>query len=245
MQVPLLLKAGVTPCTLEFIDAPCFNAVVEAGLARGMERILHEATRAFLLIEVDGSAEQVEKDTGIVLDVCKSSGMLKSKMTGDPDEREKLWVLRRSIHGALTRLCSEWMEEDISVPPAAIPVMLEKLSALSVDENVRILSFGHYADGNIHLNVSESDGPLSPQRAEVVKGKIYAETVKLGGKIAAEHGIGLVKKKYLGMNIDQATLDFAVELKKMIDPSGILNPGKVFPDTVWDSELPDKDQSES
>lgn len=231
--VPLLMKTGVTPCTLEFMDAPCLKAVQDMGFAEGMEQILHEKTQAVLLIEVDGSVAEVEQDAKIVLETCEAAGMLKYTMTGDMKEREKLWLLRRSIHGALMGLCSQWMEEDISVPPAAIPKMLEKLQALSLDENLRIICFGHYADGNIHLSVSEADAPLSPERAEMAKIKIFTETIKLGGRIAAEHGIGLDKKEYLGLNMDTATLDFALEIKKMIDPKGILNPGKIFPEKLW------------
>ncbi|MBU0462896.1 MAG: FAD-binding protein [Proteobacteria bacterium] len=231
--VPLLLKTGVIPCTLEFIDAPCLKAVQDMGFAHGMEQIIHEKTKALLLIEVDGSVAEVERDAKIVLKICETSGMLKFNMTRDIEERKRLWLLRRSIHGALMGLCSKWMEEDISVPPAAIPQMLEKLEALSLDENLRILCFGHYADGNIHLSVSEADAPLSPERAEIMKRKIFTETIKLGGRIAAEHGIGLVKKEYVGLNLDNSTLDFAMEIKKMIDPRGILNPGKIFPEQVW------------
>lgn len=131
------------------------------------------------------------------------------------------------------RLCPKWLEEDISVPPAAIPAMLGRLEALALRENLRILCFGHYADGNIHLSVSEKLSPLSPERAGAVKKEIFSETVKLGGRIAAEHGIGSVKNEYLGLNLNDATLNLALGIKKMLDPKGILNPGKIFPQQVW------------
>ena len=232
--VPLLLKSGVVPCTLEFIDAACLQAVLACGIGDELEQQIHGDTKAMLLIEVDGSAHEVERDAAMVLKICKESGMLSCRLARDPDERERLWQVRRSIHGALMGLCPQWLEEDICVPPASIPVMLDKLQRLAGAKNLRILCFGHYADGNIHLSVSEADAPLTPERALVVKKEIFSETVKLGGRIAAEHGIGSVKKEYLGFNLDEPTLNLAMGVKKMLDPRGILNPGKIFPQQIWD-----------
>jgi glycolate oxidase len=231
--VPLLLKSGVVPCTLEFIDATCLQAVRDMGVADGGELEIHELTNAMLLIEVDGSAYEVDRDAGRVIKICEATGMLSVRLARDPEEREKLWQIRRSIHGALTGLCPKWLEEDISVPPASIPLMLDKLQALAGLENLRILSFGHYADGNIHLSVSESDGPLTPEREKAVKKEIFSETMKLGGRIAAEHGVGSAKNEYIGLNLDTATLNLALGIKKMLDPQGILNPGKIFPRQIW------------
>lgn len=236
--VPLLLKSGTIPCTLEFIDSPCLAAVQGTGTAEGLELKIPDATQAMLLIEVDGSAAEVDRDAGIVHTICARSGMLSFHLAGTEAEREKLWQIRRSIHGAIMGLCPKWLEEDISVPPAAIPGMLDILQALALRENLRILCFGHYADGNIHLSVSEADAPLSLERAGVLKKEIFSETVALGGRIAAEHGIGSVKKEYLGLNLDDATLNLALQIKKMLDPLGILNPGKIFPGQVWKTAYP-------
>jgi glycolate oxidase len=231
--VPLLLKSGVIPCTLEFIDSTCLQAVQDMGIAGGFEKQIHKETKAMLLIEVDGSVYEVDRDAAIVHKICEQSGMLSLSLAQDEAERERLWQVRRSIHGAIMGICPQWLEEDISVPPASIPVMLDKLQELAIRENLRILSFGHYADGNIHLSVSEANSPLTPERTKVVKKEIFLETTKLGGRIAAEHGIGSVKNEYLGLNLDDATLNLALGIKKMLDPKGILNPGKIFPEQVW------------
>ncbi len=231
--VPQVLKSGVVPCTLEFIDAACLKAVLDMDPLQSSEHQIHDETRAMLLIEVDGSTREVDRDAQTILDICRRSGMLSFRLARTAKERESLWRVRRSIHGAIMGLCAKWLEEDISVPPASIPLMLDKLQDLAQRENLRILCFGHYADGNIHLSASEQTGPLTPERARMVKDRIFAETVKLGGRIAAEHGIGMAKKEYLGLNLDDATLDFAIKIKQMVDPRGVLNPGKVFPDQVW------------
>ncbi|MFO7990314.1 MAG: FAD-linked oxidase C-terminal domain-containing protein [Desulfotignum sp.] len=232
--VPMLLKTGVTPCTLEFIDRFCLEAVKKTGLSDPVASLISSDTGAMLLIELDGDSDAVAKEAATVRQICGQCGATGIHSAKNPAEREQLWEVRRSIHGALAGLCLHWLEEDIAVPPASIPEMLEKLTALAREQHLRILSFGHFADGNIHLSVSEADAPLSPQRAGEVTQRIFSLTKDLGGRIAAEHGIGLAKKEFLDVNLDDATLDLAFQIKKMIDPHGILNPGKIFPQHLWD-----------
>ena len=236
--VPLLLQNGVTPCTLEFIDHDCLEAVTRMLSRDGADLQIHGDTGAMLLIELDGPAGDVDRDAAVVREICAASGMLSFRTARTPEERDVLWHARRSIHGAIMGLCPEWLEEDISVPPAAIPAFLDRLARLADDENLRILSFGHYGDGNIHLSISEKQAPLAPERAEVVRKAVFEETVALGGRIAAEHGIGSMKKEYLDMNLNEAALNLAVGIKKLLDPRGVLNPNKVFPRHVWDRGFP-------
>lgn len=236
--VPRVLKSGITPCTLEFIDAACLDAVRAVGIMGDSEDFVHPDTRAMLLMEVDGRAADVGRDADLIREICGDLGMLSFKMAESETERESLWHIRRSIHGALGVLCEEWLEEDISVPPAAIPDMLDALQTLAVAEDLRIPCFGHYGDGNIHLNAAEMDGPFSPERAAEIKKAIFAKTVEMGGCIAAEHGIGLAKKEYLSLNLSAPTLALALQVKQMLDPKGLLNPGKVFPRALWDQAYP-------
>jgi glycolate oxidase len=230
----MLLKTGVKPCTLEFIDRFCLEAVKKTGLSDPVASLISSDTGAMLLIELDGDSDAVAREAATVQQICSQCGATGIHSARNPAEREQLWEVRRSIHGALAGLCPHWLEEDIAVPPASIPDMLEKLAALAREQHLRILSFGHFADGNIHLSVSEADAPLSPQRALEVTQRIFSLTNALGGRIAAEHGIGLAKKEFLGVNLDDATLDLALQIKKLLDPHGILNPGKIFPRKVRD-----------
>jgi glycolate oxidase len=235
--VPMLRLTGVRPCTLEFIDRFCLEAVRKTGLSDPGTSLISSDTGAMLLIELDGDKDAVAKEAASVRQICGQCGAIGIHLARNPAEREQLWEIRRSIHGALAGLCSHWLEEDIAVPPASIPEMLEKLADLARVQRLRILSFGHFADGNIHLSVADAAAPLSPQRAGEVTHQIFSLTKSLGGRIAAEHGIGLAKKEYLGVNLDDATRDLALQIKNMLDPCGILNPGKVFPQKIWDRKF--------
>lgn len=227
--VPEIFKAGVIPCTLEFIDANCLEAVRKAGLMETGKEFIHDDTRAMLLVEVDGKISQVTEDIRCIRQICEAFGILSIEQAETRDDREHLWHVRRSIHGALVFISDQWMEEDISVPPAAIPKMLSALGRLSKEKNLIIPCFGHYGDGNIHLSAAGINTPLSPARETEIRRDIFTLAVDMGGRIAAEHGIGIAKKDFIGLNLDNDTQSFARQLKTMLDPKNLLNPGKIFP----------------
>ncbi len=227
--VPQIFKAGVVPCTLEFIDGTCLDAVEKAGFMTPCRALIHKETRAMLLIEVDGTPSHVAEDIQRIKQICTTLGVLSLGQAETRQERDHLWHVRRSIHGALTCISSQWMEEDIAVPPAAIPDMLTALDQLAQQEQLILPSFGHYGDGNIHLSATGVDGPLSASREMAIRQNIFSLTVALGGRIAAEHGIGTAKKDFIDLNLNSDTLSFARQLKTLLDPHTLLNPGKIFP----------------
>ena len=157
--VPKILQSGVVPCTLEFIDKTCLDALRQSGLMAGCQDLVPEKALAMLLIEVDGRALQVKADAEEIEAICKHSGMLSFSRAASTDDRERLWQVRRSIHGSLAVLSSDWMEEDICVPRAVIPDILEALEELAERESLVIACFGHYGDGNIHLNATGKNRP--------------------------------------------------------------------------------------
>ena len=222
--VPDILQRGLTPSTLEFMDKHVIRAV-DSFLETGF----YSNAEAALLIEVDGRSQEVETGIDEIARVCRANHALDVLVAKDDRERENLWEARRSIHQALEALPFEWEEEDISVPRASIAAMVARLEEISRKWDVEIVCFGHFGDGNIHINLAHRGGSDGIDRQKKAREEILRSAVAMEGRIAAEHGIGLVKRNEIGWNLDEPTLSQLVELKRFFDPAGILNPGKVFP----------------
>jgi glycolate oxidase len=225
--VAQIIKKGIVPTTLEFMDRHCIQAV-----ARYRDSGLPVGAGALLLIEVDGKRREIAVDLERVRTVCQSGGALAIDIAADQAGQEELWQSRRSVHAALTQLRPTWEEEDISVPVARIPDMVRRLEEIGTELNVLVVSFGHAGDGNIHVSIAAKDENMPPGGMDRARDAILKATVALEGRIAAEHGIGLVKRNRIGWNLDENTLSLMRRIKRMLDPRGILNPGKIFPSGI-------------
>ena len=139
---------------------------------------------------------------------------------------------RQSISPSLTRVRPNKLGEDISVPREAIPEVVRRIQEISNQRNLPIVIFGHISDGNLHPNIlfDQSD-PEEMERVELASGDIFESAIALGGTLSGEHGIGLLKQKYLHLDIQDETLEVMRTIKKALDPHNILNPGKIFPET--------------
>jgi glycolate oxidase len=118
---------------------------------------------------------------------------------------------------------------DIAVPIDNLSTILKKLNKLSIESKIPIICFGHAGDGNIHVNILVSKGieEEKKQGFEIVK-KIFELTVSMGGVISGEHGIGITKKPYIDIQLDRKHIELMQALKRVFDPKGIMNPGKIF-----------------
>lgn len=223
--VSALTAAGVVPATLEFMDQASINCV-EDYLGLGLDR----AAGGLLLIETDGSAAQARAEAGAALDLCRDNGAKEARRAGTESETEAMWRARRAISPALSRVASGKLSEDIVVPRSRIPEMLQRLSTISAGHDLQIISFGHAGDGNIHVNVmyDKNEAGRAAAAEETVR-DILAAALDLGGTISGEHGIGTTKKAFIEMEIKPGVLDLMKRIKKVFDPDGIMNPGKVFP----------------
>ena len=223
--VSAIIGRGIVPTTLEFLDNASLKAVerfARVGLPAEAE--------AFLLIEVDGDADSIDGPMARVQRVCEQNGALEIKLAKENADQEELWRARRAVSPALRSISRFKMNEDIVVPRSKIPDIIERIQAAADTYSLPIVNFGHAGDGNIHVNVmagpgGEADIPKMKQAAA----DIFQATVALGGRISGEHGIGLAKQPYIGLNLDPPTLALSRLLKKTLDPNNILNPGKIFP----------------
>ncbi|MBT6611378.1 MAG: glycolate oxidase subunit GlcD, partial [Deltaproteobacteria bacterium] len=136
--------------------------------------------------------------------------------------------IRRSISPALSGLPIQGDGEDIVVPRTRIPDIIKKMEHICDQYGLYAINFGHAGDGNLHVSLVEKNGPVAAEKVAAASTEILKETVRLEGRIAAEHGIGIVKKEKIGLNIDPPTLDLMKNFKRTLDPNHILNPGKIF-----------------
>jgi glycolate oxidase len=222
--VSKIVSTKIIPRTLEFMDREAIIAVENfkpVGLPQDVE--------AILLIELDGHPAAITKEAEKIVDICQNLGA-EIEMAEDENARDNLWAARRAISPALYHIKPTKINEDIVVPRNMVPEMLKRLRKLSEESGIKIVNFGHAGDGNIHVNIMVDKA----DKEEYVKGlslveQIFKDTLSLGGTISGEHGIGLTKAGYIGMEISKPELEIMEAIKKVFDPKNILNPGKIFP----------------
>jgi len=192
---------------------------------------LPEGTGSALLLEVDGAEGQVVREADLLTEVCRARGAIEVRRASDAHGRDELWTLRGSISPALRRLAPVKLNEDIVVPRSRLADMFDFLADLSGRRNVRIVTFGHAGDGNIHVNIMISgEDADETRRAEEAVGEVFRKTVEMGGTISGEHGVGISKAPFLEMEVGPLGVAVMKRLKGCFDPNGILNPGKIFLD---------------
>jgi glycolate oxidase len=219
-----IMASGVLPRALEFVDEAALKAV-EGYLKED----LSQGASAMLLAEVDGPAESTAREEDRIAEIMMRTGAARVNRAGSDQEREHLWKARRSISPALYAIKPKKLNEDIVVPRSRIAESLQGIAAIAEQYGLLIVNFGHAGDGNIHTNImfDEADMP----KAEAAVREIFAATLRLGGSITGEHGIGLSKASYLPMELGQDTIAAMKKIKRALDPNNILNPGKIFLET--------------
>jgi glycolate oxidase len=223
-SVSRITSSSVIPRALEFMDNESIRAVENYGSFG-----LPADAEALLLIEVDGPRAAVKEEAEKIASICKSLGGNVS-IAEDIFSKQRIWDARRAISPALYRIRPTKINEDIVVPRGRIPDMLRALREIAEKNDLIIANFGHAGDGNIHVNVmTDKDDEGEYRRARESVRDIFEATLQLGGTISGEHGIGLTKKQYVGMELSDTSIEIMKKIKNVFDPKGILNPGKMFP----------------
>ena len=162
--------------------------------------------------------------------ICRECGALTVTQARNRSEADAMWRARRAISPALFKVAGGKMNEDIVVPRSCIPDMITRIEEIGSRLGVTIISFGHAGDGNIHVNVMYDNTSEEQETAakNAVK-EIFISTLEMKGTLSGEHGIGVTKSAYIGMEIEPAELALMKRIKLVFDPDNILNPGKIFP----------------
>jgi glycolate oxidase len=225
--VNAVFMAGFTPCALEFMER---DALDWASRFTGSAVAIPDEVRAHLLIELDGNdADALYRDAEAIAELVQGYGAMDVLLADDEAQKSRLWNLRRKV-GEAVKSHSIYKEEDTVVPRAELPALLRKVKELGVRYGFRSVCYGHAGDGNLHVNIVKEGMNDRAWKEELPKAirELFTEVVRLGGTISGEHGIGLVQKSYLDIAFAPAALEVQKNIKRIFDPKGILNPGKIF-----------------
>jgi len=223
-----ILKRGILPNTLEYMDQTALHVVREY-----LSLELPQSTRALLMVEVDGdensTEEQGKKFLGMLADRRTYPGILEVRQAHNEKEVDDLWKARRSISPATYKLRPHKISEDVVVPKTKIPQLVDFTEKLSRELGIIILTFGHAGDGNIHVNIMvDKDNQEEYQKGQTAKRLLFEHVMSLSGTLSGEHGIGITKAPYLSLELDETSLALMQSIKSVFDPNNILNPGKIF-----------------
>jgi D-lactate dehydrogenase len=223
--VAAIMAQPVTPCTLEFMDAPAIEMVREFS-----DLGLPGTTGALLMIEVDGPAHCIDEAAQAVARAADRPGLLELHTAADEAEVAALWRTRKALSPALRHVAPKKINEDVVVPVSRIGHFIDGLERISRENGIRIVNFGHAGNGNIHVNLLiNPDDPNEMARAGPCLDAVFSLVIELEGTLSGEHGVGLEKRDFIHREVDPATLRLMRAIRGQFDPNGILNPGKSLP----------------
>jgi glycolate oxidase len=225
-----IAKSGITPSALEFMDRDSLELALKYADENPFELLPDE--QAHLIIEVDGNKpDQLDEDLESIYQLLESYPTGEILFAESTAEKEKIWKIRRSI-GELVKRESVYKEEDTVVPRFQLPKLLKFVKELGVKYGFRSACYGHAGDGNLHVNILKGNMSEEVWKKELPLAirELFTEVKNLGGTISGEHGIGLVQKDYLDIVFSPTEIELMKSIKKVFDPNGIMNPGKIFPD---------------
>ena len=219
-----IIAAQIIPCTLEFLDRTtihCVEDFAKVGLPLDCE--------ALLLMETDGHPAAVAEEASKMEELAKANGAMEVRVARDAAEAAQLATARRSAFSALARLAPTTILEDSTVPRSELAHMIRFVAEVAKKHELKIGTFGHMGDGNLHPTfLTDERNEAEIHRVHEAFKEIFDEAIRLGGTITGEHGIGLAKKEFLPKFAGAAQMRVMRELRKALDPKGILNPGKMF-----------------
>jgi glycolate oxidase len=232
--VSAIIGSGILPAAIEMMDALAIEAAEAAVACR-----YPEGAGAVLIVELDGPAADVARETPAVRAICEREGAYEIRAAHDAAERAAIWTGRKSAFAAVGRISPAYIVQDGVVPRTALPEVLDRIAELSASSGIRVANVFHAGDGNLHPLVLFDDAkPGAEAAAEVVSGEILDLCISHGGSITGEHGVGVDKSRYMPKMFGPGDLDTMQLLRCAFDPAGLCNPGKIFPTPRLCGEVP-------
>ena len=218
-----IMTSGIVPSVMEIMDNNCLDILRKKGdmeIPQGQACLLVE-TDGYTEVEADSQMEQIESD-------FLRCGAVEIRKSRNRAEAQELWKLRKSFSSLAAQLAPNTISEDVTVPISRVPEMLVKVSELISRAGFPFTTFGHAGDGNLHPKVMyDKSDPSQVKLMEKLIPEIFELACSLGGTISGEHGIGVAKAPFMIMEHDQGSMELMRDIKRLLDPNSILNPGKM------------------
>ncbi|MGX9856520.1 FAD-linked oxidase C-terminal domain-containing protein [Limimaricola variabilis] len=218
-----IIKAGVLPVAIEYMDRPCIRAC-EAFAKAG-----YPDCEALLIVEVEGSADEISYQLDTILKIARAHDPVEIRAAQDSDEAARIWLGRKSAFGAMGQI-NDYMCLDGTIPVSALPEVLKRIGELSDQYGLGVANVFHAGDGNMHpliLFDANKEGDL--EKCEEMGADILRLCVEVGGCLTGEHGVGVEKRDLMSVQFAREDLEAQMKVKDVFDPKWLLNPAKVFP----------------
>ena len=230
--VSAIFRAGIVPSALEFMERDAIDWTLK--FIDGLNVAVKADIQAHLLIEVDGNYPDILfTEAEKIMQVLEQFDIDEILFADTDDQKNALWKMRRGVAEAV-KSNSVYKEEDTVVPRYELPRLLEGIKTIGNKYGFKSVCYGHAGDGNLHVNIIKGDMTDENWKTEVPKGirEIFELTVALKGTLSGEHGIGYVQKNFMDIAFSKQQLLLMKSIKAIFDPNNILNPGKIFPDSL-------------
>ncbi|WP_424944263.1 FAD-linked oxidase C-terminal domain-containing protein [Aliiroseovarius crassostreae] len=218
-----IIKSGILPVAIEFMDRPCIRAT-EAFAGAG-----YPDCEALLIIEVEGSDAEIDDQLARIIEIARRHNPVEIRESGSEEESAKIWLGRKSAFGAMGQI-NDYMCLDGTIPVSELPYVLKRIGEMSTEYGLGVGNVFHAGDGNMHpLILFDANTPGDLEKCEALGADILRLCVEVGGCLTGEHGVGVEKRDLMGAQYTEADLEAQLCVKDVFDPTWILNPAKVFP----------------
>ncbi|WP_208350599.1 FAD-linked oxidase C-terminal domain-containing protein [Pseudaestuariivita rosea] len=218
-----IIKAGVLPVAIEFMDRPCIEA------CEAFARAGYPMCEALLIVEVEGSDAEIDEQLSVIMDIARKHNPVELREAKDADEAGRIWLGRKSAFGAMGQI-NDYMCLDGTIPVSSLPYVLKRIGEMSKDYGLDVANVFHAGDGNMHpLILFNANEPGQLELCEKLGADILRLCVEAGGCLTGEHGVGIEKRDLMFDQFSGDDLEAQMAVKDVFDPKWLLNPAKVFP----------------
>ncbi|QYK40818.1 MAG: FAD-binding protein [Paracoccaceae bacterium] len=218
-----IIRAGILPVAIEFMDRPCIRACEDFAHAG------YPDCEALLIVEVEGSAAEIDEQLSRILAIARRHDPVALRESTSEDESKKIWLGRKSAFGAMGQI-NDYMCLDGTIPVSALPLVLRRIGEMSRDFGLDVANVFHAGDGNMHpLILFDANKPGDLEKCEAFGAAILTLCVEVGGCLTGEHGVGIEKRDLMTVQFAPEDLEAQMRVKDVFDPKWLLNPAKVFP----------------